>query len=27
MTIFNDRDVHDFHAEWIDHVRENPPET
>lgn len=27
MTIFNDRDVHDFHAEWIDHVRDNPPET
>jgi hypothetical protein len=27
MTIFNDRDVHDFHAEWIDHVLANPPAT
>jgi hypothetical protein len=25
MTIYNDRDVHDFHAEWIDHVLLNPP--
>jgi len=25
MTIYNDREVHEFHAEWIDHVRENPP--
>ncbi len=27
MTIFNDQAVHDFHAEWIDHVLANPPET
>ena len=27
MTIFNDREVHDFHAEWMDHVLANPPET
>ena len=26
MTIYNDRRVHDFHAEWMDYVRENPPE-
>jgi hypothetical protein len=25
MTIFNDREVHDFHAEWIDFVLANPP--
>lgn len=27
LTIFNDRDVHDFHAEWIDHVLAEPPAT
>ena len=27
MTIFNAQEVHDFHAEWIDHVRAQPPPT
>lgn len=27
MTIFNDEEVHAHHAEWIDFVRDNPPET
>ena len=27
MTIFNEQAVHDFHAEWIDHVLANPPTT
>lgn len=27
MTIFNDREVHDYHAEWIDHVLAHPPAT
>lgn len=27
MTIFNDEEVHAHHAEWIDYVRDNPPET
>ncbi len=27
MTIFNDQEVHNFHAEWMDHVLSTPPET